>query len=64
MSKDLIRSILASIGTAIAVIFGFSEEIISALVDNVVLLITAGMAIYQIVISGIRPADDDEPRIK
>lgn len=64
MSKDLIRSILASIGTAIAVIFGFSEEIISALVDNVVLLITAGMAIYQIVISGLRPADDDEPGIK
>jgi hypothetical protein len=64
MSKDLIRSILASIGSAVAIIFGLSEEIVSALVDNVVMIITAGLAVYQIVLSGLKPADDDEPRAK
>ena len=64
MSKDLIRSILASIGTAIAIIFGLSEQIISALVDNIVIVISAGLAVYEIVLSGLKPADDDEPRAK
>ena len=64
MSKDLIRSILASLGTAIAIIFGLSEQIISALVDNIVIVISAGLAVYEIVLSGLKPADDDQPRIK
>jgi len=64
MSKDLIRSILASIGTAVAIIFGLSEQVISALVDNIVIVISAGLAIYEIVLSGLKPADDDQPRIK
>ncbi len=64
MSKDLIRSILASLGTAVAIIFGLSEQIISALVDNIVIVISAGLAVYEIVLSGLKPADDDQPRIK
>ena len=64
MSKDLIRSILASLGTAVAIIFGLSEQVISALVDNIVIVISAGLAIYEIVLSGLKPADDDQPRIK
>jgi len=64
MSKDLIRSILASLGTAIAIIFGLSEQVISALVDNIVIVISAGLAVYEIVLSGLKPADDDQPRIK
>ena len=64
MSKDLIRSILASLGTAVAIIFGLSEQVISALVDNIVIVISAGLAVYEIVLSGLKPADDDQPRIK
>ncbi len=64
MSKDLIRSILASIGTAVAIIFGLSEQVISALVDNIVIVISAGLAVYELLLSGLKPADDDPPRIK
>ena len=64
MSKDLIRSILASLGTAVAIIFGLSEQVISALVDNIVIVISAGLAVYELLLSGLKPADDDPPRIK
>lgn len=62
MSKDLLRSILASVGSLIAVFFGVSEQVISVVIDNVLLVFGAILAIVGVVQSYINPSDDDEPR--
>jgi len=62
MSKDLLRSILASVGSLIAVFFGVSEQVISVVIDNILLVFGAVLAIAGVIQSYIHPSDDDEPR--
>lgn len=62
MKKDTLRSILVAFGTLVATFFGLGEEVISQIIDLLVMLIFGAISLYNIVLSVLRPADDDLPK--
>jgi hypothetical protein len=62
MKKDTLRTILALLATLIATFFSISPEVLNQAVDLIIILVATATALYQVLVSILRPADDEIPQ--
>jgi wyosine [tRNA(Phe)-imidazoG37] synthetase (radical SAM superfamily) len=62
MKKDTLRTILTLVATLIATFFSIAPEVLNQVIDLTIILVSTATALYQVVLSILRPADDEIPQ--
>jgi hypothetical protein len=62
MKKDTLRTILTLVATLVATFFSIAPEVLNQVVDLTIILVATATALYQVVLSILRPADDEVPQ--
>jgi hypothetical protein len=62
MKKDTLRTILTLVATLLATFFSIAPEVLNQVVDLAIILVSTATALYQVILSIFRPADDEIPQ--